>query len=350
MRHDSFMCDTTYTNETRTIHMTFQLTIFFKKKRHTSRLYEAWLIHVRHDSYKWDMNNSYDIPTDHIFPPSVFCLKKKDTTHAYTWLIHVRHNSYVWSILYSGFQLTIFSRLDSSVSKTKNVSSPWDMTHLCETRLIHMRHNSYKWDMTHSCGAWFHMREWLPMVPRRDYLVKIRDKTHPREYTNIYVCIWFHMREWLPMVLRRDSPVKIQGHQSFTTGSMYIYMNIYVYLCTWFHMREWLPIFPRRDAPVKTRNIIRRITHSREYVYVHECIYMCIYVHDSIWENDCPWSFDVILPSKQGTSLIHESIHLNAACCSVSHCVAECCSVLHCVADNRPVDWRLEFTPIFSEL
>jgi len=135
--------------------MTFQLTILSrlessveKRRRDTTHLYESWFIHLQDDSYIWDITHSYDIPTEHIFPPRVFFLEKRDTTHAYTWLIHVRHDSYIWNIIYSGFQVTIFSRLDSSVSKKKT------MTHHYDTWLIHARHDSYIWDMTHINETW----------------------------------------------------------------------------------------------------------------------------------------------------------------------------------------------------
>ena len=199
-------------------------------------------------------------------------------------------------------------------------------------------------------------------------------------------------------------------HHSFTRVYIYIYMYIYVYVCTWFHRREWLPMVPRRDAPV---NLIRDITHSREYVCIDVCIYMCIYVHvylkyihtkyTNIYkqtEQTCPgieaaikshvlcvavWCSvlqrvavrcsvsqsvavccSVLQCVAECCSLLQrvvvcgsvsQSVAVRcsvfqcvALCCTVLHCVALCCSVLHCVAGNRPVDWRLEFSPIFSVL
>jgi len=82
---------------------------------HLNVPYECLIIHIRHDSFKWDMSHSYEM-----------------------WLIHVRHNSFIWV-------------------KTHSV---WDMTHSYETGLIHMRHYTFIWDRTHSYETWLiHMRQ-----------------------------------------------------------------------------------------------------------------------------------------------------------------------------------------------
>jgi len=63
--------------------------------------YETWLIHMRHDSFIWDMTHSYE-----------------------TWLIRIRYN--LWPV-----------------------------------RMIHMRRNSFVLDTTHLYETWLiHMRRW----------------------------------------------------------------------------------------------------------------------------------------------------------------------------------------------
>ena len=50
--------------------------------------YKTWLIHIRHDSFIWDMTHSYKTWLIHIRHDSFI----SDMTHSYkTWLIHTLH-------------------------------------------------------------------------------------------------------------------------------------------------------------------------------------------------------------------------------------------------------------------
>ena len=107
----------------------------------------AWLIHMRHDSFIWDMTHSYE-----------------------TWLIHMRHDSFIW-----------------------------DTTHSYETWLIHMRHDSFIWDMTHSYETWLiHMRHdviywflYLNIAYDGKYEI-VRLCIFPGVYVNTW-CVYIHL-------------------------------------------------------------------------------------------------------------------------------------------------------------
>jgi len=158
----------------------------------------TWLIHMSHDSYIWDMTHTYDIPTDHILPPSFSCEKKRrDTTHTYeTWLIHVRDDSYIW-VMTHPYNIPTDHILSPRVfyrKKKKTYDSfIWDMTHSCATWLIHMSHDSYKWDMTHTYD--------IPtdhiLLPRVCCEKKKRDTTHLYDFMiHSFATRLTHMRQY----------------------------------------------------------------------------------------------------------------------------------------------------------
>ena len=102
--------------------------------------HEAWLIRMRHNSFKCDFNTTEsDVWRFNMWYGSFAW----DMTHSYeTWLIRMRHDSFKWD-----FHVTYHEIWRYNVWHDSFI---WDVTHSYETWLIHMRHDSFAWDMSHS--------------------------------------------------------------------------------------------------------------------------------------------------------------------------------------------------------
>ena len=68
----------------------------FRSNRHLFTSYETWLIHMRHDSFIWDMTHSYE-----------------------TWLSHMRHDS----LIYRFTSLSQFHQVHGTSEKSTNDQS-----------------------------------------------------------------------------------------------------------------------------------------------------------------------------------------------------------------------------------
>jgi len=85
-------------------------------------------------------------------------LTSKHMIHVYEmWLIHMRQDSFIWDIIHLYETLRFFMRRDSFI---------WDVTHLCETWF--MRHDSFKWNMIHSYGTFRIQNQTWPICMGHD--------------------------------------------------------------------------------------------------------------------------------------------------------------------------------------
>ena len=96
-----------------------------------------WLIHMKHDSFTWDLTHSHG-----------------------TWLFLIKHDSFTWMMTYSSEQP------NSHISTT---AAPWDMTWL-----VHTKHDWFTWDMTHSHETWLiHVFIWDMIQYERSYQTRL---------------------------------------------------------------------------------------------------------------------------------------------------------------------------------
>ena len=145
----------------------------------------TWLIHMRHDSSRWDMTPSHDTP--------------------FTWLpltlMNGGHDSFIWDMT-PLYETWLFHMTPPTLRRhtwMRYVWCEWVMSHMTESCLIWLSHVSYDWVMSHmteSCLIW------LSHVSH-DRVMNAHHTTNPEKRpilsvylaSSIYACIDIHLEK-----------------------------------------------------------------------------------------------------------------------------------------------------------